>query len=167
MRIKTIAVSLIALSTLQACSVSTPVRVAVPQQSSLPEAVALNLGEQASPALSAFGASFTRELGKGGISVRADAPYRLNLALSAQASQSGLTADQGKDPKAMAWQAAPRRKGFLESCPAERLRAVAVGSRGLDARPPLVAEAELDTCKDRAAELDRLAAALAGAIIRR
>lgn len=167
MRILSKAFVLVAFLALQACAVSTPVRVAVPQQSSLPEAVALDIGRQAGPAMNDFAASLGRELAKSGVSIRADAPYRLTLALSAQPSRSGLTADPGKDPKTIAWQAKPRRKGMFENCQAERLRVVAVGSRGLDARPPLVAEAELDSCKDKPAELDRLAAALAAAITRR
>lgn len=167
MRLFTRASGLIAIAALQACTVSTPVRVAVPQASELPQAVSLELGQQASPELSAFAASFTRELAKGGIDVRSGSPFRLTLALSAQPALSGLTSDPGKDPRAIEWQAAPRRKGMFENCRAERLRAVAVGSRGLDARPPVVAEAQLDTCKARATELDRLATALAGAITRR
>lgn len=167
MRFLTKASCLIAVTALQACAVSTPVRIAVPQQDALPDRVSLDIGAQVSPDLLAFAASFTRELGKGGVAVQSGAPYRLTLALSALPAQSGLTSDQGKDPKAVAWQAPPRRKGLFENCRAERLRALAIGSRGLDARPPLVAEAELDSCKDRAAELDRLAIALAGAVMRR
>ncbi|MCW1403258.1 hypothetical protein OKA06_13335 [Novosphingobium sp. MW5] len=133
----------------------------------MPDAVSLDLGEKAGPTLTAFASSFGRELEKGGVTVQAGAPFRLTLALSVLPSQSGLTSDQGKDPKAINWQAAPRHKGLFENCRAERLRAVVVGSRGLDARPPLVAKAELDSCKDRSAEVERLAAALASAITRR
>lgn len=158
---------LIPIAALQACAVATPVRIATPQQGALPDAVSLDMGDQVSPALAAFAARFTRELEKGGVSVTDKAPYRLTLALSAQPSQAGLTSDGGSDPKAVSWAAEPRRKALFENCQPERLRAVAVGSAGLNASPPLVAKAELDSCKDRAAELDRLAVALAGAITRR
>lgn len=158
---------LISVAALQACAVSTPVRLAVPHTSALPDAVSLDLGPQPNLALTAFADRFTRHLGEGGVTVRGDAPYRLTLTLSAQPALSGVTSDGGSNPKAIDWQSRPRRKGLFENCRADRLRAVAVGSLGLDASPPLVAEAELDSCKDRTAELDRLAAALAGAITRR
>lgn len=158
---------LISVAALQACAVSTPVRLAVPQKSALPVAVSLDLGAQPGPALTAFADTFTRHLGEGGVTVRGDAPYRLTLTLSVRPALAGVTSDSGNDAKAIAWQSRPRRKGLFENCPADQLRAVAVGSLGLNASPPLVAEAELDSCKDRAAELDRLAAALAGAITRR
>lgn len=168
MRFLSKAIWLIPLTALQACAVSTPVRVATPRQGTLPQAVSLDLGDQASPALTAFAARFTRELEKGGVGVRDQAPYRLTLALSAQPSHAGVTSDGSSDSKKVVWAAQPRRsKALFENCRPERLRAIAVGSQGLNASPPLVAEAELDSCKDRAAELDRLAAALAQAIIRR
>lgn len=152
---------------LQACSVSTPVRLAVPREGALPSAVALDLGKQASPALNAFAARFARALDEGGVTVSPDASYRLTLALSAQPAGAGVTSQTGSDPKSIAWQSAPRRKGEFENCTAERLRAVVTGSPSLNASPSLIAEAELDTCKDRAVELDRLALALAGRITRR
>ncbi|WP_310531628.1 hypothetical protein [Novosphingobium sp.] len=158
---------LISVVAVQACAVSTPVRLSVPRQSALPDAVSLDLGPQPGPALTAFANRFTRQLNEGGVTVRSDAPYRLTLTLSAQPSLAGVTSDGGSDPKAIDWQSRPRRKGLFENCAADRLRAVAVGSIGLNANPPLVAEAELDSCKDRTAELDRLAVALAGAITRR
>ncbi len=158
---------LISVAALQACAVSTPVRLTVPHKSALPDAVSLDLGPQPAPALIAFADQFSRQLGEGGVKVRSDAPYRLTLTLSSQPSLAGVTSNGGSDPKSIDWQSRPRRKALFENCAADRLRAVAVGSLGLDASPPLVAEAELDSCKDRTAELDRLAAALAGAIIRR
>lgn len=158
---------LIPFAALQACAVSTPVRVAVPSQAALPEVVTIDLGAQPGAALVGFAKRFTRHLGEGGVTVRGDAPYRLTLALSVQPSAAGVTSDGGSEAKSIAWQSRPRRKRLFENCPADRLRVVAVGSMGLNASPPLVAEAELDSCKNRAAELDRLAAALAGAITRR
>lgn len=167
MRIFHKAFLLISVAALQGCAVSTPVRIAVPRQSALPDAVMLDLGPQPGPGLTAFADRFTRQLGEGGVQVRGDAPYRLTLTLSAQPSLAGLTSDGARDPKAVDWQSRPRRKALFENCAADRLRAVAVGSIGLDASPPLVAKAELDSCKDRTAELDRLAVALADAITRR
>lgn len=161
------AIWLIPIAGLQACAVSTPVRIAMPQSSALPETVALDIGEQASSSLTSFASRFARELEKSGTRVSDKAPFRLTLALSAQPSHGGMTSDKGSDPKAVTWQAHPRRKTLFENCQPERLRAVVVGSAGLNASPPLIAEAELDSCKDRSAELDRLAAALANAITRR
>ncbi|MFM6932403.1 MAG: hypothetical protein ACKOUT_09190 [Novosphingobium sp.] len=167
MRFFTKALWLIPVAGLHACAVSTPVRVAVPHSAALPETVSLDIGPQASPALAAFAADFTRELAKGGTRVSEGAPFHLTLALSAQPSQSGVTSDSGSNPKAVSWQSLPRRKSMFDNCQPERLRAVVVGNQGLSASPPLVAEAELDSCKDSAAEFGRLAAALASAITRR
>lgn len=168
MRLLPKAFLLITVAALQACAVSTPVRLAAPQKSALPDAVALDVGAQPGPEMTAFADRFARHLGDGGVKVRGDAPYRLTLALSAQQSRAGVTSDGGSDPKAIGWQSRPRRKaGLFENCSPERLRAVAIGSIGLDASPPLVAEAELDSCMGRAGEIDRLAAALAGELTRR
>ncbi|WP_144039821.1 hypothetical protein [Novosphingobium sp. TH158] len=152
---------------LGACSVSTPVRVTQPLAASLPQVVTVDPGKNPPAAMSAFATAFSRELESRGTRVAAGQGFQLTLALSAQDSSAGLTQDAQGDAKSVAWRSAPRRGSLFDGCRPQRLRATVIGSQGLNAEPALHAEAELDTCKDRTAELNRLAIALAEAVTRR
>lgn len=152
---------------LNACSVSSPVRVTTPQLESMPHEVAIDPGKEPSTQAAHFAARFERRLTALGRRVHAEAPYRLSLALASHDSSIGIAAEPGKDAKSIAWQSEPRKRSLFDGCKPQRLRAVAVGSLGTTALTSLHAEAELDTCKENGAELDRLADALAEAISRR
>ncbi len=152
---------------LPACSVTTPVRLAAPQREALPSELAVDPGKDPASDLAHFTKSFESRLAASGINIRADAEYRLTITLAAQRSVSGVTSDPGKNAKLIEWRSKPRKRSIFDGCDPQRLRAVVIGSKGLTAYTSLHAEAELDTCKSRQMELDRLAAALAEAIINR
>jgi hypothetical protein len=150
--------------------VATPPRLgAVARLAPPPRALALRLApgedETPVPAVAAFGADLAGALARHGITVSADAPYRLDVALALRADVSGISPDAAGTLAQQHWRSAPRRVHLLDKCHARRLRVTLEGSLPSGA-PAWRASGEFADCAPtaaaRAALAELFAAALAG-----
>lgn len=158
------------LALLGGCAVHRPPQLgAVARLAPVPGVVALRLApvedEAPAPEVAAFGAELARALARHGITVSAEAPWRLDVALALRGDTSGISPDATGTMAEQHWRSAPRRVHLFDACHARRLRVTMEGSLANGA-PAWRASGEFADCApgeaERAQLAEQFAAALAG-----